>query len=538
MENQVWCIPLGADLALVYAPFHGLTTLVNRASAELLCARQRDRSVPLDEASEWIRKLEVPGSEPVRKKYAPDPLYLGLIPTSGCMLRCAYCDFPSGQASRVMPFDMIRQAVDGYADLLRDNGAADWQMHFFGGEPFAAYKEAVFALNYARQRADELGLPTHFEVTTNGYYSEEKAVWIAEHFDTVVLSMDGFPKAQDRHRPAPGGSGSFSTVSSSADIFAAGNCELIIRSCISAENVTEMAEWAAFIADRFFPETVVLEPMIESPLARRNGLHAPDPDTFIRHWTEAYRVLRREGIPLVYSSGEITALKTSLCPMGQDAVIVSPEGRIGGCWRIAETPVCEGIDLRFGGLTGDGLRIDMNALERQRELQTENRERCRNCFCFAHCAGGCVLNRDRNAEFCRMTRALTLWQLLERLGYGKLGDRLLCFRDFTDRLADETDFSCSGVAMNDWPEFEWKDDPGASAEEPRAVPRTGDLPAAPADPDRGWLRDGRTYRVIDVQSGSVQSMTGLDALRFQLDHAGLSSADRETVLNALCGGNS
>ena len=137
-----------------------------------------------------------------------------------------------------------------------------------------------------------------------------------------------------------------------------------------------------------------------------------------------------------------------------------------------------------------------------------------------------------------MTRALTLWQLLERLGYGKPGDRLLCFRDFTDWLVDETDFSCSGAAMNDWPEFEWKDDLGASAEEPRGVPRTVDLPAALADPDRGWLRDGRTYRVIDVQSGSVQSMTGLDALWFQLDHAGLSSADRETVLNALCGGNS
>ena len=533
MNNQIWCVPLGADLALVYAPFHGLTTLVNRASAELLLTRQRDSSTFLDKDSDWILKLDEPGHEPARREGSPDPLYLGLIPTNACMLRCAYCDFPSEQASAVMSFDRIRQVIDGYAALLRECGASEWQMHFFGGEPFAAYKEVVFALNYAQRRADEPGIPTHFEVTTNGYYSEEKAAWIADRFDTVVLSMDGFPEIQDRHRPAPGGRGSFETVCRSADIFARGNCELIIRSCVSAENTDCLPEWAAFVSERFFPSAVVLEPMIESLLARRNGLNPPDPDRFIRYWTKAYRVLRKAGIPLIYSSGEVTSVKTSLCPMGRDAVIAAPDGQLGGCWRIAETRMADGVELGFGKVTDTGLDIDMDALDRQRALSEANRERCRNCFCFAHCAGGCLLNRDRNAEFCRMTRALTLWQLLERLGYGVLGDELMSSRAVIDRLAGETDFTLSDRLFTEWPEDRADYDASSAAEMPERKIRHTGFPEMPEDPDLGWARDGKVYRIIDVRNGSVKTLEGADALRFQLEHAGLDPVDAGKVRTAL-----
>ena len=34
MKNEVWCVPLAEDLALIYAPFHGVSTLVNAAMAE------------------------------------------------------------------------------------------------------------------------------------------------------------------------------------------------------------------------------------------------------------------------------------------------------------------------------------------------------------------------------------------------------------------------------------------------------------------------------------------------------------------------
>lgn len=532
MKNDVWCIPLSTDRALVYAPFHGMTTLVNRSLAGITARCLRDADEPVPEAAAWIRDLRDPGYRPERRRGAPDPLYLGLIPTRGCMMQCAYCDFVTLRGHPLMTFEMIRRAVDGYAELLRGEKIAEWDMHFFGGEPFAAYREIVFAVNYARQKAAELGIPTHFEVTTNGFYPEERCRWIAENIDTVVLSLDGFPETQNRHRPGPNGSDSFQTVCRSADIFSRGSCELIIRSCVSAENVEQLPEWAVFLSRRWEPEAVCLEPMIASELAGKNGLVPPDADLYAGNWAAAYRVLQKERIRLVYSSGDISTVRNSLCPMGRDALIVSPDGRIGGCWQLAENQHAGGIDLHFGDVSAEGLEIDQGLLDRQRELSENNRERCRGCFCYAHCAGGCVLNRERNRDFCRMTRTLTLWQLLEQLGFGSAADELIANREFIDRLAAKEDFSCENADFSDAADLQI-----TSGSVPAADGKTDlgglALPPLPADPVRGWIRDGQRIILGNMRENFVKVLEGDDALRFQLEHAGMNKTDIELVWDAL-----
>ena len=532
MKADVWCVPLGTDLALIYAPFHGISTLVNRALAEIVTRCLRDEEEPVPEVAGWIRDLRMPGSRPERHRGAPDPLFFGLIPTRGCMMQCAYCDFVTLRGHPLMSFEMIRRAVDGYAELLRGKEHAEWNMHFFGGEPFAAFKEIVFAVNYARRKASELGIPSHFEVTTNGFYPEERARWIAENIDTVVLSLDGFPETQDRHRPGPNGAESFPTVCRSADIFSRGSSELIIRSCVSSENVEKLPEWAVFLSRRWTPEAVCLEPMITSDLAVKKGLLPPDADVFARNWAAAHRVLEAEKIRLVYSSGEITTVSNSLCPMGQDTLIVSPDGRIGSCWQLAENQEATGIDLHFGNVSADGLDIDGNLLENQRELSEKNRERCRGCFCYAHCAGGCVLNRERNRDFCRMTRTLTLWQLLERLGYGSLADALISAPEFTDRLAAEEDFGCEAPDFSGMADIQ--PDPGDIPVPDRKKDFSSIvLPPLPEDPLCGWIRDGSRIILGNMDEDFVKVLEGDDALRFQLEHAGMNETDIAKVWDAL-----
>ena len=532
MNADVWYVPLGTDLALIYAPFHGTSTLVNRALAGIVSRCLRDEHEPVPDVAGWIRDLRRRGSRPERHRGAPDPLFFGLIPTRGCMMQCAYCDFVALHGHPLMSFEMIRRAADGYAELLRGKENAEWNMHFFGGEPFAAYKEIVFAVNYARRKAADLGIPTHFEVTTNGFYPEERARWIAENIDTVVLSLDGFPETQDRHRPGPNGSRSFPTVCRSADIFSRGSCELIIRSCVSAENAEKLPEWAAFLARRWAPEAVCLEPMIASELSAKNGLVPPDADIFARNWAAAHRVLEEEKIRLVYSSGEISTVRSSLCPMGQDALIVSPDGRIGSCWQLAENQQATGIDLHFGNVSAEGFNIDDGLLEDQRDLSENGRDHCRGCFCYAHCAGGCVLNRERNRDFCRMTRVITLWQLLERLGYGSLADDLISDPEFTYRLTAEEDFRRVEQIFSRAVDVQ----PG-SGNVPvpdRETDFSGlALPPLPEDPVRGWIRDGSSIFLGNTDEDFVKVLQGDEALRFQLEQSGMNKTDIQTVWDAL-----
>lgn len=535
MKNDVWFVPLGTDTALIYAPFHGISTLVNRAMADTVAVCLFDRGKEIPEGMEWIGRLREPGNAPERRIGDPEPLFLGLIPTRGCMMRCAYCDFVSPQLDPPMSFEMIRQAIDGYAKILRGKTDALWNMHFFGGEPFAAFKEVVFAVNYAHQKASELGIPTHFEVTTNGFYPVENCRWIAENIDTVVLSLDGFPEVQNRHRPGPQRKASFPVVCRSADIFSHGSCELIIRSCVSSENVEQLPDWSAYLADRWAVEAVCLEPMIESPLARKNGLIPPEPDNYVNRWTEAYRILKAARIRQVCSSGDVSTVRNSLCPMGRDALIVSADGSVGSCWQLAENQQSGDADLRFGSVLQEGIHIDRERLENQRARSEENRERCRGCFCYAHCAGGCMLNRDSRGDFCRITRMLTLWQILEQLGYTGFADDLLAdpaFRDFlTGRenfLPEQLSFP-QGISIS------------VGMQGCGTVPNGSPDPVNIPDPvfredaQTGWLRDGDRILIGDPSKNTLEILTGDAALRFQLEHSGMKPSEIKEVRKALKG---
>ena len=533
MKNEVWCVPLAEDLALIYAPFHGALTLVNAAMAGAVsrCLEYEAEPVPGDAV--WINDLRRAGNRPDRHRGDPDPLFLGLVPTRGCMMRCAYCDFTALQAHPVMSFDLIRWTIDGYAEMLRGKDAAEWNVHFFGGEPFAAFKEVVFAVNYARRKAAEAGMPIRFEVTTNGYYAEEKARWIAENIDTVVLSLDGFPGSQNRQRPGPRGRDSFPTVCRSADIFSRGSCELIIRSCISAENVKEIPAWAAFLAERWEPSSVCLEPMIESAMSRKNGLTPPDPFVFAKQWAAAQRILMGKQIPLVYSSGDISECRNSLCPLGRDALIVDPEGRIGSCWQLAENRRTGGSGWYFGHVGSGKICIDQMLLEELRADSEENRENCRGCFCYAHCAGGCLLNKNHDGDFCRLTRVLTLRQLLEQLEYGDLADGLLMNETYQRWLAGVKDFRCGALSFAELPADLQAFAPGL--EEPGLTAECENLPAepVPADAVTGWVRDGSRVILANLRECFVKVLDGEEALRFQLDHSGMDKTDIETLWNAL-----
>ncbi len=533
MKNEVWCVPLAADLALVYAPFHGVSTLVNAAMAEAVYLVLENEAEPVPGDAVWISDLRRAGCRPERHRGAPDPLFLGLIPTRGCMMRCAYCDFTALQAHPVMSFELIRRAVDGYAEVLRGKKLSEWNVHFFGGEPFAAFKEVVFAVNYARRKAAEAGAPIRFEVTTNGYYSEEKARWIAENIDTVVLSLDAFPGSQNRQRPGPNGMESFPTVCRSADIFSCGSCEFIIRSCISAENVGEIPSWAAFLAERWEPSSVCLEPMIESAMSRKNGLTPPDSLLFTKQWAAAQRILKAKQIPLVYSSGDISECRNSLCPVGRDALIVDPEGQVGSCWQLAENRLTDGAVRYFGCVGRNELRIDEELLEKQREESEENRESCQGCFCYAHCAGGCLLNKNHDGDFCRLTKVLTLWQLLEQLEYGTLADELLVNEAYQRWLVDVKDFRCGVLNFADLPDALQVFSPGL--EEAKISMPHENLPAepVPADAFSGWVRDGSRIMCVNLHESFVKVLDGEEALRFQLEHSGMDKTDIEAVQNAL-----
>ena len=141
-----------------------------------------------------------------------------------------------------------------------------------------------------------------------------------------------------------------------------------------------------------------------------------------------------------------------------------------------------------------------------------------------------MLKTERSGNFCRITKALTLWQLLRQLGYESMADQLILDRSFLDRLADTADF------RSVLPGFETDvvfAGPSASEDHPAAEPFPLPDFCTAGDAKIGWVRDGDRILIADTVGGFVKVLEGREALCFQLEHSGMTAADVEKVWTAL-----
>jgi sulfatase maturation enzyme AslB (radical SAM superfamily) len=220
-----------------------------------------------------VEQLRSPGARAPAPRTGPldDPFFLGLVPTRGCNLGCRYCDFAAPkQSSPVMDLSLAGEALDAYFGLLHGSGGRRAEVHFFGGEPFYAEAVVHFAVEYASLRAVN-SMAVRFEATTNGVYSAARCHWIADHFDTIVLSLDGPAEVQDRQRPALDGRSAFAIVARNAKILSEGPVELILRACVTNETVARLPEIARWVGREFRPSTVCFETLTDTPRSRAAG---------------------------------------------------------------------------------------------------------------------------------------------------------------------------------------------------------------------------------------------------------------------------
>jgi len=391
-------------------------------------------------------RLEGKSTPVIRQGDVEDPMFLGLIPTRACNLRCGYCDFDAQHTpGPLMTYATARDAIDAYVSLLHRAKKNLLEVHFFGGEPLMAWDIVFFAVHYARQRADENGMRVRFEVITNGMVSPSRARWLADRFDTVVLSLDGPEDIQSRQRAGAQGANLGLSILQNAKILANGPCELALRACVTRDSAGRMAEIASWMLTEFYPSGICFETMTASPRSQKSGLEPPDPFEFVQGFLAAQQILEKAGVDCVLSTAMTAACQLSFCPVGQDAIIVSPEGRVDACYWLEEEWLKRGLDLRLGAVKGPLLDLDPLAVQRARDLTGMYKQPCENCFCKYHCAGACHIRRAgspsarRDAEVCIQTRLITAAHLLGRLNNPDLVASMLHDQPALERLAYQQD---------------------------------------------------------------------------------------------------
>jgi uncharacterized protein len=279
--------------------------------------------------------------------------------------------------------------------------------------------------------AARLGVAPHLEASTNGVHDEALMRWAGDHFDAIVLSLDGRAEIHDVHRPLSGGGGSHAAAMRTARILGSSRAALCLRACISSRSVERMSETASYFLTELEPSVVNFEPVREAEPAQADGIEAPEPFAFARGFAQAHEILGRAGVEVVYGGTGAGTVRFTACPVGRDAVIVSADRALCGCYLLPDRWERRGLDLRIGraGIEA-GVVVDQTAIERLRALVLD-KPRCGRCFCRWTCAGGCHVDhtypgcrRDYTA-YCAQTRVITAWQLLGNMGCADLAQALL-----------------------------------------------------------------------------------------------------------------
>ena len=434
---QAFAVPILRDWLVVDRSFL-VKALMNGAALAAL----REGAAEAGLMSELGRALDEYGARPVPLQTGPaDPPFLGIIPTRDCNAACKYCAFADAREPGQMSPELARAAVDSMASLLASAGRSTLAVHFFGGEPLVAADVVRVAVASARAAALERGLGARFEIATNGVVDERVRRFLAQEFDLVVLSLDGAREAHDLHRPMASGLGSFEAAARTARVLSEGPCELCLRVCVSEANVAFLPEIVSWFAEAFHPSSIDVEPLRPSDRSRRHLLRAPDPYRFASSFRRAAAVGRRRGIEVLYAAAQIAkAPRSSLCPVGEDAFIVSPEGEIRACYLPPREWETRGLDLVLGRFEGSGFHIEPERLSAVRSL-VRDKPGCERCFCRWSCAGGCHVSHvspalsDAYDDSCVATRILTACALLDVIGSSEVADALVASREGMEALA-------------------------------------------------------------------------------------------------------
>ncbi|MDD5731574.1 MAG: radical SAM protein [Patescibacteria group bacterium] len=146
--------------------------------------------------------------------------HLELIMSEVCNFRCTYCiHFNNLETSdrinnpeKFMRFEMAKEAVDQYFEILREHGKHTIEINFGGGEPLMAWSVIKQVLEYCRATyGSEFEL--QFSINTNAsFITQEIAETLKKYRVGIASSLDGLQEENDRVRLTKSGGGTFSQI--------------------------------------------------------------------------------------------------------------------------------------------------------------------------------------------------------------------------------------------------------------------------------------------------------------------------------------
>jgi len=365
----------------------------------------------------WIDELIGPATQPDVPACSSTidaakalPVTVGVFLTNACSLRCTYCYSDGGRNPRV---DLDTSKIDRLIKYIGRNVVIRKRLGIpatpaislsGGGEPTVAWDRLQYLVHRFREMCHQQGVDGQMAVSTNGFLSEDKVYYLAEHFDQVNLSYDGTPEAHDRCRPTAAGEPSSHVVERTLAILNDSEVRFGIRCTITKHNVTHLSEIASRLFTKY-PRCLVIqvEPMFRSGrgLLCKDGVD--DPHELATEVIKAMMTSARYGRWLLSTLFNPRRIGPFVCAAAASLTFwVTPEGFLSACTEISAGD--HGYEQYIRGFLSDSGVSYVSGDTCSKLHRRLDGGPCSTCFAWEHCRGYCP-NHAPTDEYGNFTTA-------------------------------------------------------------------------------------------------------------------------------------
>lgn len=353
-------------------------------------------SYPDDPAARLSEDLSFFDSEEITVERGP-VTQCGICLTDCCQLRCTYCSNSSDNTGDTLNVSQVAYFIREMAELrLATDSDERFRITFSGGgEPTLNWDLFQSSVLSAKEITEELGLKTSLYLTTNGMVDDTKIDFIISNFDNVMVSYDGSPLLNARHRPRADGKDVSSTVERTIDGLSAKMDSVSIRSTFWPSESGMFMGISDYLAERF-PDVKWSMNMV-MPAGRGLVLGSFEEmdakkivDDYLRVFVKRkdelgvltdFSIFGRTAIPLM--CGAVLPLCSGLW--------LEPNGNIVNCAEECDKTV-------LGQVIDSGVQYKERCSDSLLKICCEKLEECRPCVAYRFCKGGCPARHQLYSE--------------------------------------------------------------------------------------------------------------------------------------------
>jgi uncharacterized protein len=294
-------------------------------------------------------------------------------------------------------------------------GGIDISFHG-AGEPTLNWEVLTRTVHDAEEACAQESLSLTSTICTNGIMTLNNAVWLAQHIHGIVVSLDGPPEIQNVQRPTADGGCSFERVARTLDQLRELGKPYTLRVTATQLSESRLADIYAWLAERFAPQSICIEPLFSCGRCSDSGLPAPSSAAFIR---DLLATLRRASgsVPVIYSGGRLSHLSDRFCGAAGYNFFVTPRGEVTSCVEVSHTSDVRSSRFFYGrfDVTSGRFVFDIDRHLHLCEMSVRAAAACNECFARWHCSGDCPAKMPtedwnsgpRNLYRCNINREIT-----------------------------------------------------------------------------------------------------------------------------------